>query len=357
VSRYNQLDHWQLGRSYDEVVQGLGRLEEEINRRRAQDRHLFRQEDWVWRVPQQTIGMAPQTVPHRNARLIGAELGFNVHNFHAFIVDIPPGGSEGAYHMHGEAMKFYLQGRAKEIIADTEYEVEAGDVMLVPAHAWHGTQNPFAETVRFLAVAHTGAGAPIMRQPVFRIREDLMEKGFEKSKTGLAMARKDFASMEGFEIGRARHHLLQELGQLEEEMERRREKNRHVMRKSELEWGDLGAEAGMPSRGAPARYAKAIFPELGFPAHNFLAFFMEVPPGGSTEAYQIRGEAMKFYLAGKGRETIGDREYDVKKGDVVFIPANTRHATENPSPEPLRFFTALQGRGMPVAVAPVSKGK
>lgn len=355
MSSYNDLDHWKLGRSYSEVVQQLGRLEEEIECRRAENRHLIKPGQWVWRTPRQTIGMQPKTVEHRNARLVAAELGFNVHNFHSFIVDIPPGGSEGAYHMHGEAIKFYLKGRAKEIIGDREYEVEEGDVMLVPAHTWHGTQNPFSETVRFLAIAHTGAGAPLMRQPVFRIREDLREKGFEKSKVGLAMAQRDYRPMEGFELGRAKHHLLQELGRLEEEMERRRALERHVMRKGELEWGEVRAGIGMASHGQPYLYAKAIFPELGFRAYNFLAFFLEIPPGGSEGAYHQHGEAMKYYLAGRGKEIIGDKEYEVEKGDVIFVPANTWHGTQNLSPEPLRFFAAIQGRGTPLAVPVIFK--
>jgi len=355
MGKYSDFDHWKLGRKYAEVVQEVGVLELEIEKRRKENRHVIKPKDWVWRTPRQTIGMEPKTAEHQNVRLIGAELGFNVHNFHAFIVDIPPGGSEGAYHMHGEAIKFYLEGRMKEIVGDEEHEVRAGDVMLVPGHVWHGTQNPFSEKARFLAIAHTGAGAPMVRQPMFRIREDLRQKDFEQTKEGIAFANKNYAPMEGVELGRIRHHLIQELCVLEDEMERRREKNRHLMRQEELEWNEVKAGIGMAAKGKSPKFAKAVFPELGFPAHNFLSFFMEVPPGSSEGAYHMHGEAIKYYLDGKGREIIGDKEYDVEKGDVVFVPANTWHGTQNPSDKPLRFFATIQARGTPLAIQPVFK--
>ncbi len=344
MDAYKELDHWELGRKYNELVYQLGQIEEEIGQRSVEDRHLITPEQWVWRSPRQTAGMQQKTKDHRNARLVAAELGFNVHNFHAFVVEIPPGGVEGAYHMHGEAIKFYLQGRAKEIIGDKEYEVRAGDVMLVPIHTWHGTQNPFSEPVRFFAVGYTAAGVPIMQQPIFRLRDDLRLKDSDVQKT----TNKDYSTMEGWELGRIKHRLLQDLGFLEAEMEDRRVEDRHVMRSHELEWTELAKEIG-GDFGKPHRLAKAVFPELGFRAFNFLAFFIEIPPGNSDVLYHMHGEEVKYYLQGSGEEVIGEKKYGVKKGDVIFVPANTWHGTRNLSDEPLRYFAVSAGRGIPVA--------
>jgi mannose-6-phosphate isomerase-like protein (cupin superfamily) len=60
---------------------------------------------------------------------------------------------------------------------------------------------------------------------------------------------------------------------------------------------------------------------------------------------------LKLYAQGRGRELIGGKEYDVEAGDLVFIPANTWHGSQNPSTdEPLRFFAVTQGRRTPLAV-------
>ena len=89
----------------------------------------------------------------KTASVIAPELGFSIYSMRAFIGELPPKSSEGAYHRHGEAIKYYLSGRAVEIVGDEEYEVGAGDFVFIPANIWHGTQNPYDEPVRFIAVA------------------------------------------------------------------------------------------------------------------------------------------------------------------------------------------------------------
>ncbi len=56
----------------------------------------------------------------RNAKAVSPEMGFNVHNFQSFFVEIDPGKSEGAYHSHSEALKLYIKGRGREIIGGKE---------------------------------------------------------------------------------------------------------------------------------------------------------------------------------------------------------------------------------------------
>jgi len=54
---------------------------------------------------------------------------------------------------------------------------------------------------------------------------------------------------------------------------------------------------------------------------------------------------MKLHNKGPGGEIIGGKEYDVEAGDLVFVPANTWHGSQNPSTgEPLDFFAVTQGR-------------
>ncbi len=337
MGSHSEMNHWQLGRKYTEVLERLGKLEEEIEHRRKQDLHLIKSDQMVLR--------------NNHVSLITAERGFNVHNFHAFFHELAPGTSEGAYHMHGEAIKFYLKGRGKEIIGDKEYDVEEGDVMLVPAHTWHGTQNPSQDKTVFFAVAHSDAGTPLMRHPIFKTRSNLEDKRLKQAeKDDLVQA--DYPKLGAWELGMVKHYLLHDLDTIEEELDRRRAEERHLMKSGDLEWSDIKEEVGLDSPGKPYRMAKAMFPELGFKAYNFVAYFVEVPPGKTEGVYVTQGETVKLYLEGKGNEIVGDRNYEVEKGDVVFVPANTWQCTKNPYETPLRFYAVTQARGIP-AVAPV----
>jgi mannose-6-phosphate isomerase-like protein (cupin superfamily) len=350
-----EMDHWQLGREYGEVQRLMAELAEEVERRRSQNRHHLKQADWEWLTAKQHMFKIDKTILRRDARLVAAEAGFNVYNLFAFVLEIPPGGTEGAYHMHGEAIKLYLQGRGQEIIAGHEYEVEAGDVLFVPAHTWHGTQNPYGDTERFVAIAHTGQGAPIFHQPIFRTREDLRVPGFEESPIGQAIARKDYGTMQPFELSRARQYFLEKLGDLETQMEERRGQDRHLLKRSELEWGPLWPELGNDPRRTSALIAKTVCPELGFNVHNFFAAFVQLPPDGAGVPSHAHGEEMQFYTQGRGRAFVGTAVYEVEPGDTVFIPANTWHGVENTSTEPLIYFSTMQGRGNPVAHVPISR--
>ena len=173
-SDYSQMEARHLFRQRAELVQRLGKVEEELNRRRRQGRHVVKKTEQAWDRSMSIIGMRPKISHHPICLLVSPELGFNVHNFHAFFLEIPPGSSDGAYHMHGEAIKYYLGGRGIEIIGDERYEVEAGDVAFIPAFTWHGTQNPGPEPLRFLAVVQ-GMGTSVQKNPVFLIREDMRE--------------------------------------------------------------------------------------------------------------------------------------------------------------------------------------
>jgi len=61
-----------------------------------------------------------------------------------------PGGKTGG-HVHEDAEEIYhiIDGRAKMIVGDEEFEVEAGDTFLVPAHKMHTTMNPYNTVVKF----------------------------------------------------------------------------------------------------------------------------------------------------------------------------------------------------------------
>ncbi len=172
---YRKLTALELGRKRHLLVEEMGRIEEELNHRREEDRHITRASQLEWKDMSEILNTRINRGIARRANLVVPELGFNVHNFTAFLGEIPPGGQEGAYHVHGEAIKYYLHGKGVEIIGDKKYEVQEGDTVFIPANTWHGTQNPGTEPLRIFAVAHSGLGVPVCVQPIFKTREDLVK--------------------------------------------------------------------------------------------------------------------------------------------------------------------------------------
>ena len=74
-----------------------------------------------------------------------------VHTFRVFKRQIAGRDTDGAFHTHGDAVKYYLEGKGKEIIGDEEIEVEPGDLAFIPANVWHGTENTGDEPLVFVA--------------------------------------------------------------------------------------------------------------------------------------------------------------------------------------------------------------
>jgi mannose-6-phosphate isomerase-like protein (cupin superfamily) len=116
------------------------------------------------------------------------------------------------------------------------------------------------------------------------------------------------------------------------ELDRRRLQNRLLATAEENPVADAGPHQRM-----------IIGPEIGFNIHNFHVFTSGRAAGG--DRYHTHGDAVKFYVRGRGYETIGDQRFAVKVGDFVHVPANVWHGTENPYDEPLVFLAAQQFPG------------
>jgi mannose-6-phosphate isomerase-like protein (cupin superfamily) len=153
------------------LLRQMSKLEEELNKRRDQDRHIMRAQEQEWKEVSETAGLKIQGPPVLHTQLVSPELGFNIHNSNAFLLEIPLGSQGGAYHMHGEAIKYYLEGEGEEIIGDKRYSVKQGDTAFIPASVWHGTQNTRSKPLRIFAVSHSEVGVPIMEQAIIATRQ------------------------------------------------------------------------------------------------------------------------------------------------------------------------------------------
>ena len=91
----------------------------------------------------------------------------------------------------------------------------------------------------------------------------------------------------------------------------------------------------------PGRH-NIISPELGFDIYSFHLFMEHVAPRTEQAQTKTSGDAIRYYLAGRGVQVIGDQRIDVKEGDFPCIPAGSRYETLNLYAEPLRFLCRQQ---------------
>jgi len=130
------------------ILGELGLFDLEIDKRAQQKRiHLTAQEA-------QRPASTGDAEPGKTTRwtLVSPAFGFGIRAFEVFRLSIPPNTSKGRYHVHGDAVKYYLSGHGVELVGDDEYEVGPGDFIHLPAGVWHGTQNPNDEPIEVLAV-------------------------------------------------------------------------------------------------------------------------------------------------------------------------------------------------------------
>jgi mannose-6-phosphate isomerase-like protein (cupin superfamily) len=251
--------------------------------------------------------------------IVGPELGFNIHNIHVFTSG-RAGGSD-RYHTHGDALKYYVKGSGFEEIGDEKFEVKVGDFCHVPANVWHGTINPNPEPLVFLAAQQFPGTYRQVTTPFIRL--EYPDKPPEVKDLSLE------------ELGKLDPRLLYlryieeqlEFGKVALEMQRRREQKRLFLPAAEaplMEWG-------------PGRH-HIMSPEQGFDIYSFHLFMEHVAPRTEQGQAQTSGDAIRYYLAGRGVEVIGDQRIEVKEGDFTCIPAGSRHETLNPYAEPMRFL-------------------
>jgi quercetin dioxygenase-like cupin family protein len=90
--------------------------------------------------------------------------------------------------------------------------------------------------------------------------------------------------------------------------------------------------------GAGASRQVLIGPEEG-PNFAMRRFVME--PGGRIPAHTNTVEHEQYVLGGRARLGIGDQVFEVKAGDVVFIPAGAPHFYEAQGDEPFEFLCVV----------------
>ena len=68
---------------------------------------------------------------------------------------------------------------------------------------------------------------------------------------------------------------------------------------------------------------------------------IEIEPGGNSPHHSHPYEHENFIVQGKGRLLIVDTWYDLKEGDVAFVPAGISHQYVNAGDIPLKFLCGI----------------
>jgi len=77
---------------------------------------------------------------------------------------------------------------------------------------------------------------------------------------------------------------------------------------------------------------------------NFVLRKFSMLPGGGMPRHTNTVEHEQYVLRGHARIGIGAETYEVKQGDVVFIPADEIHFYENIGNEPFEFLCIIPNK-------------
>ena len=79
-------------------------------------------------------------------------------------------------------------------------------------------------------------------------------------------------------------------------------------------------------------------------APNFAMRKFSIEPGGEMPMHTNSVEHEQLVLGGKAQVVIGDNSYEVKKDDVVFIPAGVPHSYKTMGDEPFEFLCLVPNK-------------
>jgi quercetin dioxygenase-like cupin family protein len=79
-------------------------------------------------------------------------------------------------------------------------------------------------------------------------------------------------------------------------------------------------------------------------APNFSMRKFSIEPGGEMPLHTNTVEHEQLVLNGRAKVIIGERTYEAKKNDVVFIPAGTPHCYKTLGDEPFEFLCVVPNK-------------
>ncbi len=79
-------------------------------------------------------------------------------------------------------------------------------------------------------------------------------------------------------------------------------------------------------------------------APNFALRYFEIEPGGWTSLDHHAHDHGVVIMRGQGLVRLGEEEFDIAFGDVVYVPGNEVHQFKNTGEEPFGFFCVIPAK-------------
>ena len=87
------------------------------------------------------------------------------------------------------------------------------------------------------------------------------------------------------------------------------------------------------------RFMRLLIDGERFPGTPFTIALSRYPSGAGCPVHSHRDSTeVYFVLSGELVTTVGGKEYQVKKGELIYIPPASEHRAENRGKEPCRFM-------------------
>ena len=104
-------------------------------------------------------------------------------------------------------------------------------------------------------------------------------------------------------------------------------------------YSDVAAETFGPE--APGVTIRWVIDEDKDGAPTYSLRVIEVAPGGHTPNHIHPFEHENFIMEGKGKVQIDGEWFEVRPGDVVFVPPDSQHTYVNVGDEPFKFLCGI----------------
>ena len=93
--------------------------------------------------------------------------------------------------------------------------------------------------------------------------------------------------------------------------------------------------------GADGASIRWVIDERPHGAPTYRLRVIEVEPGGHTPHHDHWFEHENYVISGEGEVQIGEKVFEVKAGDVVFVPPHVEHQYRSTGDEPLKFLCGI----------------
>jgi len=97
---------------------------------------------------------------------------------------------------------------------------------------------------------------------------------------------------------------------------------------------------GAPWRERGGLVSRILLQEGGVPGVGLTATWVEVASGSRQRLYDHVAEQVYVILRGRGKTRVGEEEWRVEEGDLVYVPPGALHGIENASEGALVYVSA-----------------